>query len=88
MDVIQAPKPGASNHAYELSDFERTAIKPKRNRKDAICFRPYLYRTRNLVEWFFNKIKQMSACHDPIRQIRGKLFGIHQACINPNLAAC
>jgi transposase len=33
-------------------------IPPKRNRKDPICFSPYLYRSRNLVEQFFNKIKQ------------------------------
>jgi transposase len=29
-----------------------------RNRKEALCFSPYLYRARNLVERFFNKIKQ------------------------------
>ena len=28
-------------------------IPPKRNRKDPICFSPYLYRARNLVERFF-----------------------------------
>ena len=33
-------------------------IPPKRNRREAICFSPYLYRTRNLVERFFGKIKQ------------------------------
>jgi transposase len=33
-------------------------IPPKRNRKDAICFSAYLYRARNLVERFFDKIKQ------------------------------
>ena len=33
-------------------------IPPKRNRKDPICFSPYLYRARNLIERFFNKIKQ------------------------------
>jgi transposase len=33
-------------------------IPPKANRKDPICFSPHLYRARNLVEWFFNKIKQ------------------------------
>ena len=33
-------------------------IPPKRNRRDPICFSPYLYRSRNLVERFFNKIKQ------------------------------
>jgi transposase len=33
-------------------------IPPKRNRKDPICFSPFLYRARNLIERFFNKIKQ------------------------------
>jgi transposase len=33
-------------------------IPPKRNRKDQFCFSPYLYRTRNLIERFLNKIKQ------------------------------
>jgi hypothetical protein len=33
-------------------------IPPKRNRKDRICFSPYLYRGWNLIERFFNKIKQ------------------------------
>jgi transposase len=32
-------------------------IPPKNNRKDPICFSPHLYRARNLVERFFNKIK-------------------------------
>jgi transposase len=33
-------------------------IPPKRNRNAPICFGPYLYRARNLIERFFNKIKQ------------------------------
>jgi transposase len=33
-------------------------IPPKMNRKNPICFSPHLYRARNLVERFFNKIKQ------------------------------
>jgi transposase len=33
-------------------------IPPKRNRKETICFSPHLYGARNLVERFFNKIKQ------------------------------
>jgi transposase len=33
-------------------------IPPKPNRRDPICFSPYLDRARNLVERFFNKIKQ------------------------------
>jgi transposase len=30
-------------------------IPPKRNRIEMLCFGPYLYRARNLVERFFNK---------------------------------
>ena len=33
-------------------------IPPKGNRNDPICFSPYLYRPRNRVERFFNRIKQ------------------------------
>jgi transposase len=33
-------------------------IPPKRNRKEAMCSSLYLYRARNLVERFLNKIKQ------------------------------
>jgi transposase len=33
-------------------------IPPKSNRNDPICFSAYLYRARNLVERFFNRIKQ------------------------------
>src|SRR5215467_7882795 len=32
-------------------------IPPRCNRSEPICFRPYLYRARNLVERFFNRIK-------------------------------
>lgn len=32
-------------------------IPPKRNRKNPICFSPHLYRARNHVERFFNRIK-------------------------------
>jgi transposase len=32
-------------------------IPPRRNCTEPICFSPYLYRARNLVERFFNKIK-------------------------------
>src|SRR6201987_1873832 len=33
------------------------SIPPRCNRSDPICFSPHLYRARNLVERFFNKIK-------------------------------
>jgi transposase len=32
-------------------------IPPKANRNAPICFSKYLYRARNLIERFFNKIK-------------------------------
>ena len=32
-------------------------IPPKANRKDPICFSKHLYKARNLVERFFNRIK-------------------------------
>lgn len=32
-------------------------IPPKRDRRDPICFSPHLYRARNCIERFFNKIK-------------------------------
>ena len=32
-------------------------IPPRSNRKDPICFRPWLYRERNVIERFFNKLK-------------------------------
>jgi transposase len=33
-------------------------IPPNSNRSDPICFSRYLYRARNRVERFFNRIKQ------------------------------
>src|SRR6202030_251653 len=33
-------------------------VPPRCNRTEPICFSPHLYRARNLVERFFNKIKQ------------------------------
>ncbi len=33
-------------------------IPPRSSRSDPICFSPYLYRARNRVERFFNRIKQ------------------------------
>src|SRR5215471_14099554 len=56
-------------------------IPPRRNRKDALCFSPYLYRARNLVERFFNKIKQCRpACGDPLRQTRFFFLSVDSRC--------
>ena len=44
------------SHAYEYGAWAN--IPPRRNRKNPICFSPYLYKKRNQVERFFNRIKQ------------------------------
>src|SRR3954470_13297986 len=36
---------------------EQKRVRFRSNRNDPICLSPYLYRARNLVERFFNKIK-------------------------------
>jgi len=41
---------------YMIETGTRSA--PKRNRKDPVCFGPYPYRARNLVEGFFNEIRR------------------------------
>ena len=43
---------GVSQHGASVN------IPPRRNRTEPICFSRHLYRARNLVERFFNKIKQ------------------------------
>jgi transposase len=54
-----------ADRAYD-ADWIRTLVRqhgawanipPKRNRTETLCFSPYLYKARNLVERFFNKIK-------------------------------
>ncbi len=57
--VLLADK-GCDANALRQAVSERGAwanIPPKSNRKDPICFSRYLYKARNLVERFFNKIK-------------------------------
>jgi transposase len=49
-------------------------IPSKRNRKEPICFSPFLYRARNLVERFFNKIKQCRRIATHYDNARSKLL--------------
>jgi transposase len=52
-------RPFRANHGLCEVHFAPWAnVPPKRNRKDPICFSPYLYRARTLIGRFFNKIKQ------------------------------
>ncbi|MHA1157809.1 MAG: hypothetical protein ACTSP2_03545 [Alphaproteobacteria bacterium] len=55
----QDPK-GAFSRRYALSETEWKIIQPtRRNRRDPVCFSPYLYRERNQVERYFNQIKHL-----------------------------
>jgi transposase len=67
VDMIQAPKLEPRIMRYELSEYEWTAINPmlpnkprgvRRVNDRRVLNGPYLYRARNLIERFFNKIKQ------------------------------
>jgi transposase len=57
--MVLADKAYDANAIREMIDGQGAwaNIPPKSNRKDPICFSPYLYKARNLVERFFSKIK-------------------------------
>src|SRR5262249_33571342 len=55
-------------------------IPPKSDRNDPICFSPYLYRARNRVERFFNRIKQscrVATRYDKLAANYLALSGLH-----------
>ena len=59
-DILLADK-GYDTNAIRTKAAERKAwanIPPKANRKDSFVFSRWVYRQRNLVERFFNRIKQ------------------------------
>jgi transposase len=62
-------------------------IPPRRNRKEALCFSPYLYRARNPVEWCFNKIKKCPRVATRYDKTRGQLLRIRPACFDKAIAA-
>ncbi len=57
--MVLADKAYDANAIREMIDGQGAwaNIPPKSNREDPICFSPHLYKARNLVERFFNKIK-------------------------------
>lgn len=59
-DILLGDK-GYDSNAIRAKAAERKAwanIPPKTNRKGSFVFSPWVYRQRNLVERFFNRIKQ------------------------------
>ena len=63
----------------------RANIPPKRNRTEALCFSPYLYRARNLVERFFNKIKHCRRV--ATRTTSSRSTSVRPACVHTSMAA-
>ena len=53
-------------------------IPPKSNRSDPIYFSPYLYRARNQVERFFNRIKQWRRVAARYDRLAGNYFAFVQ----------
>ena len=53
---------------------------------EPICFSPHLYRARNLVERFFNKIKRCRRIATRYEQARSELLGLRSARINTAVA--
>ena len=56
-------------------------IPPRCNRNEPICFSPHLYRARNLVERFFNRIKQcrrIATRYDKLAATTWPSFNSHQ----------
>ena len=64
-----------------------TNIPPKSNRNVSICFSPCLYRARNLLEQFFNKITQCRWVGDALRQAGNELACFRSARLDQAMAA-
>ena len=62
-------------------------VKPMPQRRNVPAFSAFLYRYRNLVERFFNKLKHFRAVATTLRQNPRKLPRIRQTCLSKNLDA-
>lgn len=64
--VLRSGAPWLADRGYDANALRNAVteqkawanIPPKANRKDQMCFSPFLYKARNLVERFFNRAKQ------------------------------
>jgi transposase len=57
------------------------------NLNKPICFSPFLYRARNLVERFFNKMKHCRRVATRYDKLAAQLHRIRPACIYTPMAA-
>ena len=63
-------------------------IPPRCNRKEPFCFSPHLYRAHNLVERFFNKIKQCRRIATRYDKLAANYLAFVQLAIDPTMVAC
>jgi transposase len=85
-------QPPLADRGYDADWITEPAVKrgawanipPKSNRNKPICLSPYLYRARNLVERFFNKIKQWRRVATRYDKLAANYLAfIHLASIRP-----
>jgi transposase len=60
---------------------------PDANRNEPICFSPYVYRARNLVERFFNEIKQCRRVATRYDKLAANYLAFRPACVDQAMAA-
>jgi len=83
--------------AYAATRGAWANIPPLRNRTEPICFSPYFYRARNLVERFFNTIKhyrrvatrydRLAATTSPSSSLRRLRYGCASMSLRPSASA-
>ena len=99
LDVLSALLPQTmllADRGYDANGIRELArqqgawanIPPKRNRKDPICFSPYPYRARNLIERFFDKIKQCRRVATRYGKLAANYLAFVKLASIRNLAAC
>ena len=98
-DMLQTLKAGdilLADRAYDSDALRLTLakrgawanIKPMPGRTNIPAFSRFLYRYRNLVERFFNKLKTLPRRRHPLRQATRQLSRRRQARLSQNLDAC
>ena len=97
--LLSRPKSGSillADRGYDADWIRELAMKkgawanipPKSNRGDPICFSPYLYRARNHVERFFNKIKQCRRVATRYDTLAGSYLAFVQLAYVGKLVSC
>jgi transposase len=96
-DMLASLGPGQilmADRAYDSDALRHTMttqgawanIKPMPRRVNVPAFSPFLYRYRNLVERFFNRLKHFPRIRNPLRQACQKLSRRNRHRLNQDLA--